>query len=52
MNVINENTKIPIFSWCPDIETGAMEQMKVIANTPFVTHCALMPDAHKGHQCP
>ena len=52
MNVINENTKIPIFSWCPDIETGAMEQMKVIANTPFVTHCALMPDAHQGASMP
>jgi RNA-splicing ligase RtcB len=53
MNVIlEENQKIPIFSWCEPIEENALKQMKVISNLPFVTHCALMPDAHMGNSMP
>ena len=33
-----------IFSWCPDIEEGALNQMKILSELPFVDFCALMPD--------
>jgi len=52
MEVIHEEGKVPIFSWCPDVEEGALEQMKVISGLPFVKHCALMPDAHMGMEMP
>ena len=51
MNTI-EGYRNRIHSWCPDIEEGAMNQMKVIADLPFVRHCALMPDAHLGKGMP
>ena len=38
----------PIFSWCPDVEDKALEQIKRVAALPFVDHAALMPDAHWG----
>jgi tRNA-splicing ligase RtcB len=43
-----DGAKKPIFSWCPDLEPQALDQMKVIAKLPFVVHSALMPDAHMG----
>lgn len=43
-----EGSKKPIFSYCPGLEESALEQMKVIAKLPFVTHCAIMPDGHLG----
>ena len=52
MKVIKDNVKTPIFSWCPDIEEGALDQMKTIANLPFVSWCAIMPDSHLGMACP
>jgi tRNA-splicing ligase RtcB len=53
MKVINvEGAKKPIFSWCPDIEQGAMDQMIELAKLPFVEHCSLMPDAHFGMSMP
>jgi len=42
----------PIFSWCPDIEESALNQMVTLAKLPFVEHCALMPDAHMGMSMP
>lgn len=46
-----ENSK-PIFNWCPNIEEGALDQMKTLAKLPFVEHCALMPDSHLGNSMP
>jgi len=48
MNVINkENYKIPVFSWCPEIEDSAMEQIDHLAQLPFaVKHISIMPDCH------
>lgn len=47
-----EGLKKPIFSWCPDIEQGALDQMIALAKLPFVEHTALMPDAHQGMSMP
>ena len=42
----------PVFSWCSDIEAGAIEQIEAIAKLPFVEHFALMPDCHQGMSMP
>ena len=47
-----EGVKKPVFSWCPNIEQGALDQMIELAKLPFVEHCALMPDAHLGNSMP
>ena len=52
MKTIEIEGKKPIFSWCPDIEQGALDQMTALAKLPFVEHCALMPDAHQGMSMP
>jgi len=45
--------KKPIKSWVTDIEDGALDQAKNMANLPFVfKHVALMPDAHYGFGMP
>ncbi len=45
--------KIPIKLWIDDIEPGAMEQAKDIANHPYaVHHVAIMPDCHQGFGMP
>jgi tRNA-splicing ligase RtcB (3'-phosphate/5'-hydroxy nucleic acid ligase) len=45
--------KIPIKLWLDDMESGAMEQAKNLANLPFVhSHIAIMPDAHLGYGMP
>jgi len=52
MKVTNEN-RIPIKSWCPEIEEGAMAQANNLANLPFAfRHIALMPDCHQGYGMP
>lgn len=39
--------------WLDDIEPGAMEQVKHLANLPFVyRHVAIMPDSHLGYGMP
>jgi tRNA-splicing ligase RtcB len=39
--------KLPIKMWLQDIEDGAMEQVKNLANLPFAFHhIAIMPDCH------
>ena len=48
MEVIKRDGATAIFSWCPNIEEQAMEQMEVISQLPYTKHCALMPDAHWG----
>jgi len=52
MKIIEIENGCKIFSWCPDIEQEALEQMKTLARLPFVKHAALMPDAHLGMQMP
>ncbi len=45
--------KVPIKSWCEDIEEGALKQAKDLANHPIVfSHIALMPDCHSGYGMP
>jgi tRNA-splicing ligase RtcB len=45
--------KLPIKLWLHDIEAGAMEQARNLANLPFLfKHVAVMPDAHLGYGMP
>ncbi len=45
--------KKPIKLWLPDIEEGALQQAKNLANLPFIfKHVAIMPDAHQGYGMP
>ena len=45
--------KLPIRLWLHDIEPGAMQQAKNLANLPFAhSHIAIMPDAHEGYGMP
>ncbi|HFQ90956.1 MAG TPA: RtcB family protein [Desulfobulbus sp.] len=45
--------KIPICLWLDDIEEGALEQARHLANLPFAFHhVAIMPDAHQGYGMP
>jgi len=48
MKIIEVPNHKPIFSWCPEIEPGALEQIKNIASLPFVEHISVMPDCHQG----
>jgi len=52
MNVINTENK-PIKLWLDDIEDGALDQAKNLANLPFLfKHVAIMPDSHQGFGMP
>jgi tRNA-splicing ligase RtcB len=45
--------RIPIKMWLEDIEDGALEQAKNLANLPFAfKHIAIMPDCHQGYGMP
>lgn len=45
--------KVPIYSWCADVEPQAMEQANNISSHPFIYHhVALMPDCHAGFGFP
>jgi tRNA-splicing ligase RtcB len=51
MKVLNE--KLPVKIWSEDIEQGALEQAKNLANLPFAfKHVAIMPDSHQGYGMP
>lgn len=53
MKKIIKTEKIPIKLWLEDIEVGALEQAKNLANHPFAFHhVAIMPDAHEGYGMP
>ena len=44
--------KIPIKMWLDNIEDGALEQARNLANLPFAfKHIAIMPDSHCGMVC-
>ena len=48
-----EGCRIPIKSWCRNLEQGAMEQAVNLASHPATFHhVALMPDAHQGYGMP
>lgn len=52
MRVITTENK-PIKMWLDDIEDGALDQAKNLANLPFTfKHVAIMPDAHQGYGMP
>jgi tRNA-splicing ligase RtcB len=49
----SNHTKIPIKSWCENVENGAMEQAIALSNHPaIIKHVALMPDCHQGYGMP
>jgi tRNA-splicing ligase RtcB len=53
MNKIISTEKVPIKLWLEDIEDGALDQAKNIANLPFAfKHIAIMPDCHQGYGMP
>ena len=53
MKQIISSEKKPIKLWLNDIEEGALEQAKNLANLPFIfKHVALMPDCHQGYGMP
>lgn len=53
MKKIITTEKIPIKLWLDEMEPGALEQAKHLANLPFAFHhIAIMPDAHEGFGMP
>ena len=49
----SEKNRRPIFSWCKDVEDGAMAQAINLSNHPKIHHpVALMPDCHQGYGMP
>ncbi|KKM22784.1 hypothetical protein LCGC14_1621750 [marine sediment metagenome] len=49
----SEENRRPIFSWCKDVEDGALDQAKNLANHPKIhTPVCLMPDVHQGYGMP
>ena len=52
MKTINTE-KIEVKMWLEEIEDGAVEQIKHLANLPFAfKHIAIMPDSHQGYGMP
>lgn len=48
-----ETEKLPIKLWLNDLEEGAMQQAKDLANLPVAfKHIAIMPDSHQGYGMP
>jgi tRNA-splicing ligase RtcB (3'-phosphate/5'-hydroxy nucleic acid ligase) len=53
MTEVITTERIPIKLWLNDIEGGALEQAKNVANLPFAfSHIAIMPDSHQGYGMP
>lgn len=53
MKKVISTEKRPIKLWIDDIEEGAIEQAKNMANLPFTfRHVAIMPDSHQGYGMP
>lgn len=53
MELVISTEKVPIKLWLNEIEDGALEQAKNIANLPFVfKHVSIMPDSHQGYGMP
>ena len=53
MNKVISTERIPVKLWLDNIEEGALEQAKHLANLPFAfKHIAIMPDCHQGYGMP
>lgn len=53
MKKVIESERVPIHLWLEDIEEGALQQAKNIANLPIsFSHVAIMPDSHQGYGMP
>jgi tRNA-splicing ligase RtcB len=53
MKQVITTEKIPIKLWLDDIEEGALNQARNMANLPFAfRHIAIMPDSHEGYGMP
>lgn len=55
MKIINpsEDNILPIYSWCENIESGAMSQIENLSKHPSMFHhIAIMPDCHQGYGMP
>ena len=49
----DDTMRIPIKSWCADVEPGALEQAMDLARHPALErYVALMPDCHEGYGMP
>jgi tRNA-splicing ligase RtcB len=50
---LTEDVRIPVKSWCQNVDEGALMQARNLANLPVVKrYVALMPDAHIGYGMP
>jgi tRNA-splicing ligase RtcB len=53
MMKVNTDANKPIKMWLDNLEEGALEQAKNMANLPFTySHIAIMPDSHQGYGMP
>jgi tRNA-splicing ligase RtcB len=53
MKKVISTEKLPIKLWLDDIEDGAMEQVRNLANLPFAFKwVSIMPDSHQGYGMP
>ncbi len=53
MKKVISSERLPVKMWLDDIEQGALEQAKHLANLPFTfKHVAIMPDSHQGYGMP
>ncbi|HEY1407088.1 MAG TPA: RtcB family protein, partial [Spirochaetota bacterium] len=44
---------LPVLSWCGEIESGALDQIRNLSNHPqLFHHIAIMPDCHQGYGMP
>ena len=53
MKKVLSDQKFPVKMWLDDLEESALEQVKNLANLPFIyKHVAIMPDSHTGFGMP
>jgi tRNA-splicing ligase RtcB (3'-phosphate/5'-hydroxy nucleic acid ligase) len=53
MREVISSEQLPVKMWLDDIEDGALEQAKHLANLPLpYKHVATMPDSHQGYGMP
>ncbi len=53
MKKVITSENLPVKMWLNDIEEGALEQARNLANLPFTfKHVAIMPDSHQGYGMP
>jgi len=51
--IVNDNNVLPVYSWCDNIDSLAMEQIDSLANHPCAFHhIAIMPDCAVGYGMP